>query len=180
MCILGSTVMVIHAPLEEEVASLSVMAEKLKDPGTDSTHHRPCTVFVVTTTWGPADHVQSRKYNNINNIINNIPDQRCLFSSNSYLDLAPFLLLDRVVISSRVHHICSVCCGGQRGPRLFCCPALRPEERAGLHPDLLCDWVSVCVLCQGAGHRNQGALCWDCCPEGALVLGSANMPGDMR
>ncbi|XP_046888644.1 magnesium transporter NIPA2 isoform X2 [Hypomesus transpacificus] len=33
MCILGSTVMVIHAPLEEEVASLSVMAEKLKDPG---------------------------------------------------------------------------------------------------------------------------------------------------
>lgn len=33
LCILGSTVMVIHAPLEEEVASLSVMAEKLKDPG---------------------------------------------------------------------------------------------------------------------------------------------------
>ncbi|XP_017553961.1 magnesium transporter NIPA2 isoform X4 [Pygocentrus nattereri] len=33
LCILGSTVMVIHAPQEEEVASLSVMAEKLKDPG---------------------------------------------------------------------------------------------------------------------------------------------------
>ncbi|XP_030621322.1 magnesium transporter NIPA2 [Chanos chanos] len=33
LCILGSTVMVIHAPQEEEVASLTVMAEKLKDPG---------------------------------------------------------------------------------------------------------------------------------------------------
>lgn len=33
MCILGSTVMVIHAPQEEEVASLRAMAEKLKDPG---------------------------------------------------------------------------------------------------------------------------------------------------
>lgn len=33
LCILGSTVMVIHAPQEEEVSSLSVMAEKLKDPG---------------------------------------------------------------------------------------------------------------------------------------------------
>lgn len=33
LCILGSTVMVIHAPQEEEVASLSAMAEKLKDPG---------------------------------------------------------------------------------------------------------------------------------------------------
>lgn len=33
LCILGSTVMVIHAPLEEEVVSLSAMAEKLKDPG---------------------------------------------------------------------------------------------------------------------------------------------------
>ncbi|KAJ8348863.1 hypothetical protein SKAU_G00274520 [Synaphobranchus kaupii] len=33
LCILGSTVMVLHAPQEEEVASLDVMAEKLKDPG---------------------------------------------------------------------------------------------------------------------------------------------------
>ncbi|XP_036380615.1 magnesium transporter NIPA2-like isoform X1 [Megalops cyprinoides] len=33
LCILGSTVMVLHAPQEEEVASLSAMAEKLKDPG---------------------------------------------------------------------------------------------------------------------------------------------------
>lgn len=33
LCILGSTVMVIHAPQEEEVDSLSAMAEKLKDPG---------------------------------------------------------------------------------------------------------------------------------------------------
>uniref|UniRef100_A0A3B3DIL2 Zgc:101583 n=1 Tax=Oryzias melastigma TaxID=30732 RepID=A0A3B3DIL2_ORYME len=33
LCILGSTVMVIHAPQEEEVASLTAMAEKLKDPG---------------------------------------------------------------------------------------------------------------------------------------------------
>ncbi|XP_006633097.1 magnesium transporter NIPA2 [Lepisosteus oculatus] len=33
LCILGSTVMVIHAPQEEEVDSLSSMAEKLKDPG---------------------------------------------------------------------------------------------------------------------------------------------------
>ncbi|XP_042274922.1 magnesium transporter NIPA2 isoform X2 [Thunnus maccoyii] len=33
LCVLGSTVMVIHAPQEEEVASLSAMAEKLKDPG---------------------------------------------------------------------------------------------------------------------------------------------------
>ncbi|KAF1384958.1 hypothetical protein PFLUV_G00125630 [Perca fluviatilis] len=33
LCILGSTVMVIHAPQEEEVASLSAMAEKLRDPG---------------------------------------------------------------------------------------------------------------------------------------------------
>lgn len=33
LSILGSTVMVIHAPQEEEVASLSAMAEKLKDPG---------------------------------------------------------------------------------------------------------------------------------------------------
>ncbi|XP_054647466.1 magnesium transporter NIPA2 [Dunckerocampus dactyliophorus] len=33
LCVLGSTVMVVHAPQEEEVASLSVMAEKLKDPG---------------------------------------------------------------------------------------------------------------------------------------------------
>ncbi|XP_077165361.1 magnesium transporter NIPA2-like [Paroedura picta] len=33
LCILGSTVMVIHAPQEEEVSSLQSMAEKLKDPG---------------------------------------------------------------------------------------------------------------------------------------------------
>ncbi|XP_018588870.2 magnesium transporter NIPA2-like [Scleropages formosus] len=33
LCIFGSTVMVVHAPQEEEVASLSAMAEKLKDPG---------------------------------------------------------------------------------------------------------------------------------------------------
>ncbi|XP_049340105.1 magnesium transporter NIPA2 [Astyanax mexicanus] len=33
LCILGSTVMVIHAPQEEEVDSLRAMAEKLKDPG---------------------------------------------------------------------------------------------------------------------------------------------------
>ncbi|XP_039621959.1 magnesium transporter NIPA2 [Polypterus senegalus] len=33
LCILGSTVMVFHAPQEEEVDSLSIMAEKLKDPG---------------------------------------------------------------------------------------------------------------------------------------------------
>ncbi|CAL8356050.1 unnamed protein product [Merluccius merluccius] len=33
LCIFGSTVMVVHAPQEEEVASLSGMAEKLKDPG---------------------------------------------------------------------------------------------------------------------------------------------------
>lgn len=36
LSILGSTVMVIHAPQEEEVASLSVMAEKLRDPGRSS------------------------------------------------------------------------------------------------------------------------------------------------
>lgn len=34
LCILGSTVMVIHAPQEEEISSLESMAEKLKDPGT--------------------------------------------------------------------------------------------------------------------------------------------------
>nr|CAC44630.1 hypothetical protein [Takifugu rubripes] len=33
LSILGSTVMVIHAPQEEEVASLSAMADKLRDPG---------------------------------------------------------------------------------------------------------------------------------------------------
>ncbi|NWI19793.1 NIPA2 protein, partial [Crypturellus soui] len=33
LSILGSTVMVIHAPQEEEVSSLESMAEKLKDPG---------------------------------------------------------------------------------------------------------------------------------------------------
>lgn len=33
LCILGSTVMVIHAPQEEEVASLGDMADKLQDPG---------------------------------------------------------------------------------------------------------------------------------------------------
>ncbi|KAM9274157.1 magnesium transporter NIPA2-like [Morus bassanus] len=33
LSILGSTVMVIHAPQEEEVSSLASMAEKLKDPG---------------------------------------------------------------------------------------------------------------------------------------------------
>ncbi|XP_070807807.1 LOW QUALITY PROTEIN: magnesium transporter NIPA2-like [Pituophis catenifer annectens] len=33
LCILGSTVMVIHAPQEETVASLESMLEKLKDPG---------------------------------------------------------------------------------------------------------------------------------------------------
>ncbi|CAI5652671.1 magnesium transporter NIPA2 [Oreochromis niloticus] len=33
LCVLGSTVMVIHAPQEEEVASLSAMSEKLLDPG---------------------------------------------------------------------------------------------------------------------------------------------------
>ena len=37
LCIFGSTVMVVHAPQEEEVASLSSMAEKLKDPGMDMT-----------------------------------------------------------------------------------------------------------------------------------------------
>lgn len=39
LCILGSTVMVIHAPQEEEVASLSAMAEKLKDPGRPTSLH---------------------------------------------------------------------------------------------------------------------------------------------
>lgn len=33
LCIIGSTVMVIHAPQEEEVSSLNAMAEKLRDPG---------------------------------------------------------------------------------------------------------------------------------------------------
>lgn len=33
LSILGSTVMVIHAPQEEEVVSLSAMADKLRDPG---------------------------------------------------------------------------------------------------------------------------------------------------
>ncbi|XP_058010550.1 magnesium transporter NIPA2-like isoform X2 [Ahaetulla prasina] len=33
LCVLGSTVMVIHAPQEETVASLDSMLEKLKDPG---------------------------------------------------------------------------------------------------------------------------------------------------
>uniref|UniRef100_A0A8C6TRE8 Zgc:101583 n=1 Tax=Neogobius melanostomus TaxID=47308 RepID=A0A8C6TRE8_9GOBI len=33
LCIIGSTVMVIHAPQEEEVSSLNVMAEKLTDTG---------------------------------------------------------------------------------------------------------------------------------------------------
>lgn len=33
LSVLGSTVMVIHAPQEEEVSSLESMAEKLKDPG---------------------------------------------------------------------------------------------------------------------------------------------------
>lgn len=33
LCVLGSTVMVIHAPQEKEVASLGEMAEKLRDPG---------------------------------------------------------------------------------------------------------------------------------------------------
>ncbi|XP_067375310.1 magnesium transporter NIPA2 isoform X2 [Channa argus] len=33
LCVLGSTVMVVHAPQEEEVSSLHAMAEKLKDPG---------------------------------------------------------------------------------------------------------------------------------------------------
>lgn len=36
LCVLGSTVMVIHAPQEEEVASLTAMAEKLRDPGRTS------------------------------------------------------------------------------------------------------------------------------------------------
>lgn len=36
LCVLGSTVMVIHAPQEEEVASLRAMAEKLRDPGRTS------------------------------------------------------------------------------------------------------------------------------------------------
>lgn len=33
LCILGSTVMVLHAPQEEEVSSLMAMSEKLADPG---------------------------------------------------------------------------------------------------------------------------------------------------
>ncbi|XP_035388176.1 magnesium transporter NIPA2 [Electrophorus electricus] len=33
LCLLGSTVMVIHAPQEEEVASLKIMGEKLEDTG---------------------------------------------------------------------------------------------------------------------------------------------------
>ncbi|XP_069754040.1 magnesium transporter NIPA2-like isoform X2 [Narcine bancroftii] len=33
ICILGSTIMVIHAPQEEEVKTLEEMAQKLKDPG---------------------------------------------------------------------------------------------------------------------------------------------------
>uniref|UniRef100_A0A8C4Q5E7 Magnesium transporter NIPA2 n=1 Tax=Eptatretus burgeri TaxID=7764 RepID=A0A8C4Q5E7_EPTBU len=35
LCLLGSTVMVIHAPQEDEVSSLHEMAQKLKDPGED-------------------------------------------------------------------------------------------------------------------------------------------------
>uniref|UniRef100_UPI00358DFA69 magnesium transporter NIPA2-like n=1 Tax=Myxine glutinosa TaxID=7769 RepID=UPI00358DFA69 len=40
LCLLGSTVMVIHAPQEDEVSSLNEMAQKLKDP-----------VFVVFATF---------------------------------------------------------------------------------------------------------------------------------
>ncbi|XP_063222519.1 magnesium transporter NIPA2 isoform X2 [Bacillus rossius redtenbacheri] len=36
LCILGSTVIVIHSPKEEEVESLDVLLEKLKDPGFES------------------------------------------------------------------------------------------------------------------------------------------------
>lgn len=46
LCVLGSTVMVIHAPQEEEVASLSAMAEKLKDPGRDDTDQPLISVIV--------------------------------------------------------------------------------------------------------------------------------------
>lgn len=50
LCVLGSTVMVIHAPQEEEVVSLSAMAEKLRDPGrTQPLHQRQPINHAVET-----------------------------------------------------------------------------------------------------------------------------------
>jgi hypothetical protein len=34
LCILGSTVMVLHSPKEQEVESMEKLVEKIKDPGT--------------------------------------------------------------------------------------------------------------------------------------------------
>lgn len=53
---------------------------------------------------------------------------------------------------TRFHCVCCVRCGKQPGSYLCCGSAVRTEECAGLHPDLLCDWLPLCVLCQGPGH----------------------------
>lgn len=58
------------------------------------------------------------------------------------------------LMSPRIHSVCRVCRGEQPDPHLPGRPALRPEKRAGLHPDLLRDWLPVGVLCQGPGHRH--------------------------
>lgn len=81
--------------------------------------------------------------------------------------------------STRFHCVCCVRCGEQPGSYLCCGSAVWTEECAGLHPDLLCDWLALCVLREGPGHRHQRAGRWHGRSEGATFLVISHLPGDL-
>lgn len=105
--------MVLHAPQEEEVASLSAMAEKLKDPGTV----KPFQPAQCNTD------IESDFY---------------CFSYASY----------------RIHCLCCLHCREQPGSDVHRRASLRSEERASVHPHLLCDRLTVRVLRERPRHRH--------------------------
>lgn len=51
------------------------------------------------------------------------------------------------MLPTRFHCVRCVRCGKQPGPYLCRGATVWPEECAGLHPDLLSDWLPLCVLC---------------------------------
>lgn len=80
----------------------------------------------------------------------------------------------------RLHCVCRLCCGKQPGAHLRRGAAVRAEERAGLHPDLLCDRLALRVLREGAGHWHKGAVCRDGGAEGTTLLVSGHLSGHLH
>lgn len=82
--------------------------------------------------------------------------------------------------STRFHCVCCVCRGEQSGSYLCCGSTVWTEECAGLHPDLLCYWLPLCVLCEGPRHWHQRAVCWYGCSEGTAFLVIGHLPGNLH